>query len=183
MLVEQAVQSLHGQRGFSLIEACVVVALAGLLVSVAVPGFGALVERKRLEGSAQQLAADLHWLRNEALSRSEPLRLSLYPTADGLCTLLHSGQRSDCRCEANQAALCDGEAQALKTSHWPANLGPSVTANVSSMLFDPLQGTTTPAGSLRLTDSQGRSITLVVNILGRVRACSPAGSVPGYRSC
>lgn len=183
MSVEPAGPRPCRQRGFSLVEALVVVALAGLLASVAVPGFGALLERKRLEGSAQQLAADLHWVRSEALARNEALRLSLYTTTDGSCVLVHSGNRSDCRCDGSGPALCEGDATALKTSHWPASQGLSVTANVSSMLFDPLQGTTSPAGSLRITDSQGRGITHVVNILGRVRSCSPAGSVPGYRSC
>jgi len=51
------------------------------------------------------------------------------------------------------------------------------------MLFDPGQGTTTPTGSVRLTDSEGRGITHVVNVLGRVRSCSPEGRVPGYRAC
>ena len=172
-----------GLHGYSLVEACVVAALVALMLTLAVPGFGALLERKRLEGSAHQLAADLQWMRSEALARNEPLRFSLHTTALGSCTVVHTGNRSDCRCDGTGPAVCGGDAIALKTSHWPAAQGITVAANVSSMLYDPMQGTTSPGGSVRVTDRQGRGITHVVNIMGRVRSCSPSGSVAGYRTC
>lgn len=174
---------LHALLGFSLIEASVVTAILGVLATLAVPGFSALIESKRLQGSAAQLAADLHWLRSEALARNESLRFSLHTTAQGSCTVVHTGNRSDCRCSDAGPAVCEGDATALKTSHWPAAHRIAVQANVSSMLFDPVQGTTSPGGSLRITDSQGRGITHVVNIMGRVRSCSPAATVAGYRAC
>lgn len=170
-------------RGFSLVEACVVTALVALMLTLAVPGFGALLERKRLDGSAHQLAADLHWMRSEALARNEALRFSLHTTALGSCTVVHTGDRDDCRCEGTDAAVCEGDAAALKTSHWPSADGIAVSANVASMRYDPVQGTTTPTGSVRISDRQGRAITHVVNIMGRVRSCSPDGSVAGYRPC
>lgn len=169
--------------GFSLMEACVVTAILALLLSLAVPGFGALIERKRLQGSAAQLAADLHWLRSEALARNEALRFSLHTTGQGTCTVVHTGHRADCRCADTGPAVCEGEATALKTSHWPAAQRIAVQANVTSMLFDPVQGTTSPGGSVRVTDSQGHGITHVVNIMGRVRSCSPSAAVGGYRAC
>ncbi len=170
-------------RGLSLIEACVVTALAALTLVIAVPGFGTLIERQRLQGSAAQLAADLHWLRSEALVRNEALRFSLHTTASGSCTVVHTGNRVDCRCPETGPAVCEGDAAALKTSHWPSHERIAVNANITSMLFDPVQGTTSPTGSVRVTDSQGRGITHVVNIMGRVRSCSPAAAVPGYRAC
>lgn len=170
-------------RGLSLIEACFVVLLVSLLVTVAVPGIGALLDRKRLEGSANQLVADLQWLRGEALARSEALRLTVYPHAEGSCTLVHTGLPADCRCDAGQPGSCTAPASALKTSHWPRRDGIAVTANVGSLRFDPVLGTTSPAGSLSISDRHGRSITHVVNILGRVRSCSPEGRMAGYRAC
>jgi type IV fimbrial biogenesis protein FimT len=169
--------------GLSLIELCVVLALSALVLTLVVPGFGSLIERQRLRGSAAELAAELQWLRIEALVRNEALRFSLHATADGSCTVVHTGAREHCRCEDTGPARCEDGAVALKTSHWPLAERVAVQANVGSMLFDPGQGTTTPTGSVRLTDSEGRGITHVVNILGRVRSCSPEGRVPGYRAC
>jgi type IV fimbrial biogenesis protein FimT len=61
-----------------------------------------------------------------------------------------------------------------------------VQANVASILFDPLHGTSTPTGTLRVVADSGRAVHHVVNIMGRVRTCSPAGAAPvvaGYRVC
>ena len=170
-------------RGLSLVELCVVMALCALVLTLAVPGYGQLLERQRLQGSAAEIAAELQWLRSEALMRNQALRFSLHPTPRGSCSVVHTGAREHCRCDQPGPARCEAGAVALKTSHWPLDDRVAVNANVGSMLFDPAQGTTTPAGSVRLTDSQGRGITHVVNILGRVRSCSPEGRVPGYRAC
>ena len=51
------------------------------------------------------------------------------------------------------------------------------------MLFDPAQGTVSPTGSIRIVDSRGDSITHVVNIIGRMRSCSPAAAVSGFKAC
>ena len=58
----------------------------------------------------------------------------------------------------------------------------SVAGNVASIVFDPLHGTSTPTGTLRLVDDAGRAVHHVVNVMGRVRSCTPAG-VPGWRAC
>ena len=58
-----------------------------------------------------------------------------------------------------------------------------VASNSGSMLFDPNRGTVTPTGTLRVQLQSGQALHQVVNIMGRVRACSPAGAVPGYPTC
>jgi type IV fimbrial biogenesis protein FimT len=170
-------------RGLSLVECCIALAICALSLALAIPGFGSLFERQRLQGSAAQIAADWHWLRSEALARNEPLRLSIHATPQGACTVVHTGPRTECRCVDAGPARCNDSATALQTRHWPASTGITVQASVGSLLFDPAQGTATPTGRLQLADSRGRGITHVVNVLGRVRSCSSGGAVPGYRAC
>jgi type IV fimbrial biogenesis protein FimT len=45
-----------------------------------------------------------------------------------------------------------------------------------------MHGTSTPTGTLRLVGGRGRAVHHVVNVMGRVRSCTPAG-VPGWRAC
>lgn len=170
-------------QGFTLVETAVVLALISLALSIAVPGFGAVHERQRLRGAAAELASDLQWMRSQAIARNELLRLSVYSVDGGSCTVVHTGMRTDCRCERHGTAVCDGAAQALKTSHWKTREKISVQANVTSMAFDPVQGTVSPTGSIRIVDSHGAGITHVVNILGRIRSCSPAAAVSGFPAC
>ncbi len=63
----------------------------------------------------------------------------------------------------------------------PARL--AVAANVGSMVFDPLHGTVSPTGTLRLVDADGRVVHHIVNIVGRVRSCAAGIAVAGYGAC
>jgi type IV fimbrial biogenesis protein FimT len=65
----------------------------------------------------------------------------------------------------------------------PASDRVLVQANVASILFDPMHGTSTPTGTVRVIGSNGRELRHVVNVMGRVRTCSPQGNVAGYRAC
>ena len=168
--------------GITLVESAVTMAIAAVLVGLAVPNFGALVEKQRLEGAAAQLAADLQLLRTEAHARGQSLRLSVYNAGAASCYVIHIGSRSDCSCQAEGGAVCSDPSLALKSVHWRAG-EPLLSANVGSLVYDPAQATVTPTGSLRVIDGRGRSITHVVNIVGRVRSCSPAPPLPGHVAC
>ena len=108
----------------------------------------------------------------------EQVRLSLLPTAAG-----QTGAAAACQCDGSAPARCDGDARALKTVTLGASGPVALQANVASLRFDPLYGTASPAATVRLSSAGGRVLQQVVNIMGRVRTCSPAGSMPGYRSC
>ena len=171
------------QRGLSLIECCVTLAIASVLVGTAVPSFDSQLKTRRLDGTAAELAVDLHYVRSEAVSRNEGVRIGFQTVAGGHCTVIHTGVAGVCPCDSNGVAQCASGATALKTVFHPADRGVSVQSNVASMRFDPTTGTVTPAGTVRITAADGRAVHHVVNIMGRVRSCSPGGAAKGYRAC
>jgi len=63
------------------------------------------------------------------------------------------------------------------------NSAVQLRSNVPSIVFDSAKGTSTPTGTLRLVSADERAVHLVVNIMGRVRSCSPRAAVPGYKAC
>ena len=170
-------------RGLSLIECCVTLAIAGVLVGTAVPSFDGQMKTRRLDGTAAELAVDLHYVRSEAVSRNEGIRIGFQTLAGGHCTVIHTGAAGVCPCDGDGVAQCASGATALKTVFHAADRGVAVQANVASMRFDPTNGTVTPAGTVRITAADGRVVHHVVNIMGRVRSCSPAGSMKGYKAC
>ena len=176
-------RSKRGSRGFTLVEACTVVAVVAIVASAAAPDFRGFIENRRLNGVAAQLATDIQFIRSEAVLRNSALRLSFHADTWGTCYVLHSGSAKQCSCTADRPATCEGDARQIKTVVLPARDRIGVQANVASILFDPLHGTSTPTGTLKLVAASGRAVHHVVNIMGRVRSCSPDGAVPGYRVC
>ena len=173
----------RAQHGLSLLEVMVVVAITAIVAATAAPSFSAFVESRRLDSAATRLAADLQFVRSEAIARNRPLRLSVLAGAGASCWAVHSGAAADCGCSAAAGATCGGSARLVRSVVLPASERISVAANVTSIVFDPLHGTSTPTGTLRLTGARGHAVHHVVNVVGRVRSCSPDGAAPGYSPC
>jgi type IV fimbrial biogenesis protein FimT len=160
------------QRGVSMVEACCVVAIVGILAGSALPSFRDLQDRRTIEGVASEVRTDLMYARSEAVSRNEGVRVSFHEGAAGRCYVIHTGARADCSCDGAGPAVCSGGASALKTVN--AARGVQVLANVASLRFDPTNGTTSPTGTVCAVPERGRAQHHVVSLMGRVRTCQPA---------
>lgn len=158
------------QRGVTMIEACITLAIAGILAGSALPSFKESLDKRKVEGLSSEVGTDLRYARSEAVARNTGVRVSFHQG----CYVVHTGGRDDCQCDGQGPAVCTGDAVALKTVNAESARGVRIVANVSSMRFDPSNGTTTPAGTVCTVPASGRSVHHVVNIMGRVRTCSPA---------
>jgi type IV fimbrial biogenesis protein FimT len=158
------------QRGVTMIEACITLAIAGILAGSALPSFKDSLDKRKVEGISSEVGTDLRYARSEAVARNTGVRVSFHQG----CYVLHTGSRDDCHCDGQGPAVCTGDAVALKTVS--ASSGVQVVANVSSMRFDPSHGTTSPTGTVCTVPANGRSIHHVVSLMGRVRMCSPAAA-------
>ena len=172
----------HGQRGLTLIEAATVTGIVAVLVGVTLPSFHELVQRRQVEGVAAQLETDLHLARSEAVARNRSVRVSINSGDHGSCYVLHTGPAGGCVCDGGGGVVCAPEASAMRSAHQPADAGVRLQSNVGALLFDATKGTVSPTGTLRVQGGAGH-LHLVVNIMGRARACTPDGRIAGYRAC
>ncbi len=174
---------MNSQKGITLIEACVTLAVATIVTTGAAPSMKQLLDARRFDGAASQLASDLQFTRISAVARNQRVRFSLQADAAGSCYVIHTGSADACRCAESGPAVCSSGASEIKTIRLPASDRVFLQANVASILFDPMHGTSTPTGTLRVIGGNGRELRHIVNVMGRVRTCSPQGNVGGYRAC
>lgn len=188
-------------RGYTLVEMLAAAALAGVLASLAVPSLAGLRARTLVAGAAGTFESDLQQARAYAWASGQAVHLAFFSapagasgapvassasatagSAGGSCYLLHTGGPGDCRCDPARPAatpVCEPGAQALRVAPWPAGSGVLLAANTAGATFDPLRGTVTPAFTLRLAGQPAATLHQVVNIMGRVRTCTPE---PGWKS-
>jgi type IV fimbrial biogenesis protein FimT len=184
MQVFAAITARRQQRGWTLVEGLATVAVAAVLVGSAVPSMNDVVGKVRLDGQASEVSHTAAYARGLAVSLNEGVRLSVKPAQDGaVCLIVHSGGASSCGCSYGAVPQCSAEARVFKAASFPAGGPVSLSANTSSLRFDPANGTVSPTGTLSLTDRRGREVRHVVSIMGRVRTCSPGASVKGYAPC
>jgi type IV fimbrial biogenesis protein FimT len=157
--------------------------LKSLAIGSSVPGLSSLRQRAELAGVAAQLETDIQFARGHAAAMNRSVRLSLSETSGSTCYIVHTGSAADCSCTASGAAMCRGDAEALRAVSFAAQGPVQVRSSTKSMVFEPARGTVTPTATLRVEGRDGRALHQVVNLMGRVRTCSPAGSVAGERSC
>lgn len=181
--------SRHMRRiaGTTLFEILLTAAMAGVLASLAVPSLAGLRARTLVAGAAAAFESDLQQARAFAWASGQVVHLAFRTASGGGgCYVLHTGEPGDCRCDAAQPAaapVCDAGAQALRVAPWPAGSGVVLASNVASATFDPLRGTVTPAFTLRLTGPQSAALHQVVNVMGRVRTCTPDPSWKSWPGC
>ncbi len=171
------------QNGFTLIECSITLALAALLAGAAAPSFKSAAERRQLDAASAQLATSIHHTRSLAVARNTSVRLSFGSAAGTSCYVIHTGSAADCRCSGDGTAACRNGAQAMQSVGFDSKMPVQLKSNSPSIVFDADKGTVTPTATLKLQARNGSAIHQIVNVMGRMRTCSPDGKVSGHRPC
>lgn len=170
------------QSGVTLVESLIVMVITTVSLGAVAPSFESARARRQLEGVAAQLETDIQHARSTAVAMSVPVRMSFSAATGNSCYVVHTGPAGSCRCDNRGAAVCNPGSRSFQSTYWTADHGVRIESNSASMLFDAARGTVTPTASIKV---HGRDAVIqhVVNIMGRVRSCTPAAPLPGYRSC
>jgi type IV fimbrial biogenesis protein FimT len=181
--MSQAQARPSAQRGVTLIEAMCVLVIAAIAIGAALPGLASLRQRVNLGGVAAQVETDLQFARSQALALNRTVHLTLREAQGATCYMVHTGPAADCICGVGQRAACAGTSELLRSVSLTTRDDVQVRSTVKSITLDPVKGTVTPTATLRVEARDGRAIHQVVNLLGRIRSCSPQGRVAGERAC
>jgi type IV fimbrial biogenesis protein FimT len=86
----------RSQSGISLIEALIVIVVTAIIATTAAPSLAAFIDGRRLDAAAHALAADIQFVRTEAVARNQPIRLSFHASAATNCWVVHIGLAAQC---------------------------------------------------------------------------------------
>jgi len=182
----QSATRLIGKRskGLSAVELMISLAISAVLMGGAVPMLKDLRNGQALRATAALLETDIQFARSQAMASGQPLRLSLQ-SVNGAesCYVIHTGAANACRCEGAGQAHCDAGATLLRLAEQTGASGITLAPVQRSLLFDPGKGTVTPTATLKIQDRDGRAIHQVINIMGRVRSCTPSVGLNGLKPC
>lgn len=161
----------RGERGFTLIEILMVVAVLGVLITAGMPGFNAWITKARVSGAANEFLGDLSYARNEAATRQVEVAICVSTDLASCAT----GQTWD----KGRIIFIDSNADGAVTSgetilrvSQPMNGTSVATTGFGSsdiVRFRPFGGLRPPtAGSFKLCPSSGtEGRTLAVATTGR----------------
>ena len=194
------------QRGLTLIELMVVVAVASVILVLAAPSFRDLILMQRLRGVNAQLVTDLAFARSEAISRGSFVQLRFQSTsgASGMsCYVIYT--RADalnsplCDCTAAAGSRCtDALTGEIRTVQLPNSESITLVAanggSLTHFTLDPRTGgiNSLPSDSRGATRSRfliesfiddSRKFRDIVGLSGRVSVCAPSGSRVGGNAC
>ncbi|NIR32538.1 MAG: prepilin-type N-terminal cleavage/methylation domain-containing protein [Gammaproteobacteria bacterium] len=174
------------QRGFTLFELMITVAIGALLVTLAVPSFNTMLQNNRLTSQINEFVATLQLARSEAVKRNETVILCATddPAADPLdCTaaadwetgwIVFSDADSDGAPSAT-ADECNAGADCIVAVHAAVEglntLRGEPAAVADSIAYQP-SGISDDSGTFILCDPRGagHAKAIVVSTTGRPRA-------------
>lgn len=160
------------QRGLTLMELMVAVAIVAVLASLAVPSFGAQRARNHLKAAAERLAGDLAEARFEATRRGTTLHLHFERGTDWCYAV---AAINNCGCGAPQPCQ-------VRQVHGHEHKGVVLEQAVDHS-FDPTSGMSSVPASVLLRSAHGETLRVELSRLGRAKVCAPGSPTLGYASC
>jgi type IV fimbrial biogenesis protein FimT len=169
-------------RGVTLVETLCVASIVAASLGLAAPGFSSWRDHQALLGAGSQLETDIQYARSQAVAMNTVVRLSVRTATGGSCYVVFSGPEDNCSCNAHDGAICTGSSPIWRQVTLPTTGPVQLISPDVSIAFDPEHGTVTPATTFKLQSGARKTLHQVVNIMGRVRSCSP-DNAPRFKAC
>jgi type IV fimbrial biogenesis protein FimT len=201
-----------GVAGFTLPELMITVALVAILASLAVPAYSTFVEKRRITGGAEGIAAFMMLARSEAVKQNQQTTVSFYRNPDDSTDWCLGMTLGDTACDCTISRIDEDEgagifyceleytdgngnsissgAQLISSSEYSGfQLTAATTGSGDTALtYDPIRGILddpTDISSITIQSSSSvYELTINVSPTGTVKTCTNTSKmVTGFKSC
>lgn len=204
---------MKNSTGFTLIELMVTITVAAILLTLALPSFRDLLEKRRLVGAAEYVFEQLMYARTEAIKRSKPIIVDFSANNTTTWSFGFTDKNTDPACDSAVASAADASACTIDFDNDPGTSdlvlktfddtdfegirmrGRAGTAPSFGTTSNPCTSTeanetcfdplwgTARNGSVVLCTSDTYELQVMVGGLGRASLCSPAAYDSPNASC
>ncbi len=175
------------QQGYTVIELVMVIAIAGILVSVGVPNFNDSAARGQVVGAAEGIFGMVLQARSESSVRDADLSVNTDTSETPWC--VGYSATPDCDCFDATSCVVDvagtSVVQILNGANFPGVVMNETFATGGGTSFSRIRGSASQAGIISLTSGSWQ-LNVEVTADGRSRICNPndaVSSIPGYGAC
>lgn len=173
-------------RGFTLIELIVAMTVLAIIVGYVMSSFSGMLARQRLQAAAENLYDYLTLARTEAISRNNVVYVSVI---SGTAWCFGMDDSAGCTCNTSNDCQIDGATRVTNNDAYSGITLTSVGAGLNQFSYNERRGmpqntagTASVSGNITFTNSQGDSLTLQLNSVGRLKLCTST-SFRGYAAC
>jgi type IV fimbrial biogenesis protein FimT len=171
------------QLGFTMVEMMIVVVLAGVLLAIATPSFRDMLERRRLEGQANELVTDLAYAKSEAVARNR--NVVLITGGGGICYTIAAwtgpaSRAGSCNCASGATVACTTGANNPEEIKTVALVNSATVSSGVTFDFEPVRGSLQPVAPATIASAASavvalgsRNYTVDVSANGRVSSPRP----------
>jgi type IV fimbrial biogenesis protein FimT len=200
------------QRGFTILEVMIALAVLGVLIGLGAPGFVEWLQNQQIRGAAEATLNGLQVARGEAVRRNTPVRFHLVTDLTSSC-VLDNDSLSWVVSLADPTGVCDaapgaapaqiiqkrsnaeGSPSAVATSVFlpspPAGQVPQAASTVTFAALGNVIANADATPSIVKIDvtnnnivaSAARPLRIIINPGGSMRMCDPALAAPDARGC
>lgn len=180
--------------GLTMIELIITLTIGAILLALAVPSMHEYIARKRVSGTAIELAADIRLARSMVQQQNQPIWLNFFDNLDFSCYVLYTeGNTVDyCDCARTLVPMCSAVGSdapvALRSVFIKSNTGIKITASGRNLQYTkPVGAPVVWWGGTAEAEVDGGTlggrVRVIMTGLTKASICSVSGHTAEFGDC